>query len=68
LEKKKLSTSKEQLLLYCNMIRKKVQDPDTALSTKNKGYRAPLRLNPGEWSCLKRGGIDRECFKSFVKK
>ena len=61
-------TCKEQLLICCNMMRKKLQDPDLAIDKKGKGYRGMLRLNPGEWNCLKRGGVDTESFKNFVKK
>ena len=50
------------------MMRKKLQDPDLSIDKKGKGYRGMLRLNSGEWNCLKRGGVDTDSFKSFVKK
>lgn len=61
---------KERLLICCNLIRKKLQDPDDLIDKKNgKGYRGKLRLNAGEWNCLKRGdGEMIDSFRSFVKK
>lgn len=60
-------TCKEHLLICCNMIRKKLQNADDNID-KNKGYRGTMRLNPGEWNCLKRGGVESASFNSFVQK
>jgi hypothetical protein len=69
METKGLIPCKERLLICCNMIRKKLQDPDDVIDHNSKGYRGMLRLSAGEWNCLRRGEAEiTDSFKSFVKK